>query len=75
MLSSGFTNAPVTKLALVYIIAASILVSIADAKYLFYIQVNPHIWQYHQLWRFLIWPVRYYYTLDFRIILKRCWSN
>ncbi|EFE32553.1 uncharacterized protein ARB_00377 [Trichophyton benhamiae CBS 112371] len=42
MLSSGFTNAPVTKLALVYIIAASILVSIADAKYLFYIQLTSH---------------------------------
>ncbi|EFR03771.1 hypothetical protein MGYG_06771 [Nannizzia gypsea CBS 118893] len=59
MLSSGFTNAPVTKLALVFIIASSIIVSIADAKYLFYIQVNPHIWQYNQLWRFLIWPLCY----------------
>ncbi|KAM5442073.1 hypothetical protein MferCBS31731_002902 [Microsporum ferrugineum] len=59
MLSSGFTNAPVTKLALIFIITSSIVASIADVKYLFYIQVNPHIWQYHQLWRFLIWPLCY----------------
>ncbi|KAK2731800.1 hypothetical protein FQN57_003161 [Myotisia sp. PD_48] len=59
MLSSGFTHAPVTKSALVFIVAASIVVSIADAKYLFYIQVVPHIWKYQQLWRFLIWPVCY----------------
>ncbi|KAI9838270.1 MAG: hypothetical protein M1819_005538 [Sarea resinae] len=55
MLSSGFTNAPVSNYLLLYIVASSILVSLADYKYLFYIQVVPHLWRYWQAWRLLIW--------------------
>jgi hypothetical protein len=57
MLSSGFTNAPVAKWFLFGIIAVSIAVSITDSKYLFYIQVVPHLWRYKQAWRLLIWQV------------------
>ena len=57
MLSSGFTNAPISKLLLFGTIASSIIVSITDSKYLFYIQVVPHLWQYKQAWRLLIWQV------------------
>ncbi|KKZ61883.1 hypothetical protein EMCG_03582 [[Emmonsia] crescens] len=49
MISSGFTNAPISKYALVFIIVSSIAVSIADIKYLLYIEVVPHLWKYRQL--------------------------
>jgi len=59
MLSSGFANAPVSKWLLFGIIALSIAVSITDSKYLFYIQVMPHLWRYKQAWRLLIWQSCY----------------
>lgn len=57
MLASGFTAAPVSQFLFFGVIASSILVSITDTKYLFYIQVVPHLWQYMQAWRLLIWQV------------------
>lgn len=57
MLASGFTSAPVSQCFFFGVIASSILVSITDTKYLFYIQVVPHLWQYRQLWRLLTWQV------------------
>ncbi len=59
MLSSGFTNASVSKLLVFGITASSILVSITDSKYLFFIQVVPHLWRYKQAWRLLIWQVSF----------------
>ncbi len=57
MIASGFTAAPVSQFLFFGVIASSILVSITDTKYLFYIQVVPHLWQYKQAWRLLIWQV------------------
>lgn len=57
MRTSGFTNTPVSRLLLYYTIAASVLAGIADAKYLFYILVVPHLWGYGQLWRVGAWQV------------------
>jgi hypothetical protein len=57
MLSSGFTNAPVTKYAIVSLVVSSIAVSLGDVKYLFYIQVVPHLWRYMQVWRLVGWQV------------------
>ena len=57
MIASGFTAAPVSQFLFFGVIASSILVSITDTKYLFYIQVIPHLWQYKQAWRLLIWQV------------------
>jgi hypothetical protein len=57
MLTSGFSNAPVSKAFLFCIIASSILVSITDSKHFFYIQIYPHLWKYRQIWRLLIWQV------------------
>jgi membrane associated rhomboid family serine protease len=51
MLSTGFADAPVSRSLTYGIVAASILASITDAKHYFYIQVDPHLWRYHQLWR------------------------
>ncbi|MCJ1367852.1 hypothetical protein MMC16_006988 [Acarospora aff. strigata] len=55
MLTSGFTGAPITKILLFSIVTSSIAVSIADVKYLFYIDVVPHLWRYKQGWRLLVW--------------------
>ena len=57
MLASGFTSAGVSQSLFFGIIASSIVVSITDTKYLFYIQVVPHLWRYKQLWRLLTWQV------------------
>jgi hypothetical protein len=59
MLSSGFADAPVSR-ALVYgIVMTSLLVSILDIKHYFYIQVDLHLWKYHQLWRIFIYQFCY----------------
>ncbi len=57
MLSSGFTNAPVSKVLLFGLVASSIVVSVTDSKYYFWIQIVPHLWPYRQAWRILIWQV------------------
>ncbi|KAH8594802.1 hypothetical protein B0O99DRAFT_545333 [Bisporella sp. PMI_857] len=59
MLSSGFTDAPVSRSLVYGIVAVSILVSITDLKHYFYIQIDPHIWRYHQLWRIGIYQLCY----------------
>lgn len=59
MLASGFTAAPVSQYLFFGVIASSILVSITDTKYLFYIQVVPHLWVYRQGWRVLVWQSCY----------------
>ncbi|OAX77542.1 hypothetical protein ACJ72_08157 [Emergomyces africanus] len=59
MISSGFTNAPISKYGLIFLIASSIAVSVADVKYLIYIQVVPHIWKYWQFWRLGVWQLCY----------------
>jgi len=59
MLSSGFANAPVSRSLAYGIVAASILSSITDTKHYFYIQVDPHLWRYHQLWRIFTYQLCY----------------
>ncbi|EER23505.1 hypothetical protein CPC735_048750 [Coccidioides posadasii C735 delta SOWgp] len=69
MLASGFSNATLTKYTLVFIVSSSIAVSIADTKYLFYIQVVPHLWSYWQWWRVLIWQMCYTNSTE---VLQAC---
>lgn len=57
MLTPGLTNAPITKLLLIYTIAASVVLSILDLKHLSSIHVSPHLHPYGQYWRLLIWQV------------------
>ncbi|PWY87564.1 hypothetical protein BO70DRAFT_332559 [Aspergillus heteromorphus CBS 117.55] len=57
MLTSGLTNAPISKTLLIYTIASSIALAILDLKHLTSIHVVPHIWQYGQFWRILVWQV------------------
>lgn len=60
MLSSGFTNAPVAKFLVIYAVVSSIGLAIFDVKHLANIQVQPHLWQYGQFWRILVWQVAGY---------------
>lgn len=59
MLSSGFTDTPVSRSLVYGLIAASILVSVTDIKHYFYIQVDLHLWRYHQGWRILLYQLCY----------------
>ena len=59
MLSTGFTDAPVSRSLVYGIVAASILASITDVKHYFYIQVDPHLWRYHQIWRIFAYQLCY----------------
>ena len=59
MLSTGFADAPVSRSLVYGLVAASILASVTDVKHYFYIQVDPHLWRYHQVWRILIYQLCY----------------
>lgn len=59
MLSTGFADAPVSRSLAYGIVAASILASITDAKHYFYIQVDPHLWRYFQIWRIFTYQLCY----------------
>ncbi|KAJ4262636.1 hypothetical protein NW757_000890 [Fusarium falciforme] len=55
----SFTNAPVTRLGVLCLIAGSILASVLDVKHYFYIIIDTHIWRYRQLWRPLAYQLCY----------------
>ncbi|KAG4034952.1 hypothetical protein MFRU_002g03010 [Monilinia fructicola] len=59
MLSTGFTDVPVTRSLVYGIVATSFLASITDSKHLFYIQADPHLLRYHQLWRMFTYQLCY----------------
>jgi hypothetical protein len=57
MISSGFTNAPVTQFLVFGTVISALLATITDSRYYLHIQVVPHIWQYGQFWRCVVWTV------------------
>lgn len=59
MLSTGFADAPVSRSLAYTLVATSILASITDTKHYFYIQIDPHLWRYHQLWRIFSYQLCY----------------
>ncbi|KAK7553546.1 hypothetical protein IWX49DRAFT_216217 [Phyllosticta citricarpa] len=59
MLTSGFTNAPVSKFLVFYVVASALVASITDSQYLLWIQVVPHLWGHGQFWRVLTWQFCY----------------
>lgn len=59
MLSGGFADAPVSRSLVFGLIASSILVSLLDIKHYFWIQIDPHFWEYGQLWRAFIYQLCY----------------
>lgn len=54
-----FTNAPVTRLAVLGLVSASIAASMLDVKHYFYILIDTHLWRYRQLWRLLAYQACY----------------
>lgn len=54
-----FTNAPVTRFAVLGLVSASIVASLLDIKHYFYILIDTHIWRYHQFWRLLTYQLCY----------------
>jgi hypothetical protein len=58
MHTSGFKNTPVSQILLGLVVSLSIIASITDTKYYFYIQVVPHFWVWRQFWRIFTWQVR-----------------
>ncbi|KAI2783983.1 hypothetical protein F4815DRAFT_261861 [Daldinia loculata] len=55
----SFTNAPVTRSLVYGLIGISIGASLLDIKHYFYILVDLHLWQFHQIWRALIYQLCY----------------
>ncbi|KAK8923079.1 DSC E3 ubiquitin ligase complex subunit 2 [Metarhizium anisopliae] len=54
-----FTNAPVTRLLVLGLVAASIGASMLDVKHYFYISIDTHLWKYRQFWRLLAYQLCY----------------
>jgi hypothetical protein len=59
MISSGFTNAPVSQFLVFSTVIGALVATLTDTRYYLHIAVVPHIWTYGQFWRFLTWQVRY----------------
>ena len=57
MISSGFTNAPVTQFLVFGTVIGALLAAITDSRFYLHIQVVPHLWQYGQFWRCGVWMV------------------
>lgn len=55
MISSGFTNAPVSQFLVFGTVIGALVASLTDTRYYLPIAVVPHIWGYGQLWRVLTW--------------------
>lgn len=55
MISSGFTNAPVSQFLVFAVVIAALVTTLSDTRYYLPIAVVPHIWGYGQLWRFVTW--------------------
>ncbi|OCK84938.1 hypothetical protein K432DRAFT_439655 [Lepidopterella palustris CBS 459.81] len=59
MLTSGFTNAPVSRFLVFWVVAGALLASLTDTRYYIHIEVVPHLWVYGQFWRLLTWQICY----------------
>ncbi|KAF5853016.1 hypothetical protein GGP41_001563 [Bipolaris sorokiniana] len=59
MISSGFTNAPVSQLLVFGTVITALLATLTDTRYYLHILVVPHIWGYGQFWRFVTWQLSY----------------
>ncbi|KAF2465419.1 uncharacterized protein BDR25DRAFT_306579 [Lindgomyces ingoldianus] len=59
MITSGFTNAPVSQFLVYSTVIGALAASLTDTRYYIHIEVVPHIWNYGQFWRFLTWQVCY----------------
>jgi hypothetical protein len=76
MITSGFTNAPVSQFLVFGTVIGALLASLTDTRYYIHIQVVPHLWSYKQFWRILTWQVSLSWwvlrrtTTDVRAVLR-----
>ncbi|KAF2678284.1 hypothetical protein K458DRAFT_423228 [Lentithecium fluviatile CBS 122367] len=59
MITSGFTNAPVSQFLVFWTVIGALVASLTDTRYYIHIQVVPHLWNYGQFWRAFTWQVCY----------------
>jgi hypothetical protein len=59
MISSGFTNAPISRFLVFFTVAGALLATVTDTRYYLPIAVVPHFWGYGQVWRAGLWTVRF----------------
>ncbi|CAI6318144.1 unnamed protein product [Periconia digitata] len=55
MITSGFTNAPVSRFLVFGTVIGALVASLTDTRYYIHIQVVPHFWRYGQFWRIFTW--------------------
>ncbi|KAK5706226.1 hypothetical protein LTR97_001213 [Elasticomyces elasticus] len=77
MLSSGFTNAPVSQGLVVAVVLSAFLATMTDTKYYLWIEVRPHLLDYHQFWRLLtctevLFAAMTFYQLR---VIERLWGS
>jgi len=58
-MSSGFTNAPITRTIIITSITLSILSSLTDTKPFLPLSIRPHLLIYAQFWRLITWILAY----------------
>lgn len=64
MHASGFVDAPVSKGFLALVLVGSIVVGLTETKSLFWVAIKPHLTDYSQFWRLLIWQSCYTSTTE-----------
>lgn len=57
MITSGFTNAPVSQFLVFSTVITALVATITDTRYYLHVLVVPHVWGYGQFWRFGVWQV------------------
>ncbi|KAF2739586.1 hypothetical protein EJ04DRAFT_456731, partial [Polyplosphaeria fusca] len=59
MITSGFTNAPVSQFLVFATVIGALIASITDTRYYIHIHAVPHLWNYGQFWRVFTWQICY----------------
>ncbi|KAK6344147.1 hypothetical protein TWF696_007789 [Orbilia brochopaga] len=81
---SGFAHTPISQFFVYYLVVAAVLISVSDYKYLFHVQIVPHLWRWNQWWRLLTWQGSYANTGEvlfaslavyYLRIIERLWGS
>ncbi|KAF2264601.1 hypothetical protein CC78DRAFT_494694 [Lojkania enalia] len=55
MITSGFSNAPVSQFLVFATVLGALAVALTDTRYYIHVAVVPHLWGYGQVWRVFTW--------------------
>ncbi|EMF13529.1 uncharacterized protein SEPMUDRAFT_163217 [Sphaerulina musiva SO2202] len=84
MHASGFANAPVTRVLVIATVVISFLATLTDTKYYAWIDIRPHLFDYHQFWRLFTWQLCYTNSTEVLFatmtlynlrVIERLWSS